>query len=257
MHRPWDHAAEMRDLFHDGRITDNSLEERIREALQSAHDLEQVALARKMLITEPFQGNSIGPFLVLSPEEQWYLNELVPHFRGTPQPVVAKDSLGAMLRAALGEAAQRVKETLDFETLKEGGETSAENDSSTVLLGRFGNDKVLLTGDAGVQALERAIAYALSLGINLDDLRLLQVPHHGGRHNVSPSVLNQIKAEVAIAPASKDDPNHPRRVVTNALRRRGATVFATKGINLTHNHGMPARGWGNASPIPFFDEVEA
>jgi beta-lactamase superfamily II metal-dependent hydrolase len=54
MHRPWNHAEKIRHLFHDGRITDNSLEQRYREALQSAHELEATALARKIPIIEPY-----------------------------------------------------------------------------------------------------------------------------------------------------------------------------------------------------------
>ena len=44
MHRPWAHASEILHLFKDGRITDESLEVRIRKSLQAAHDLEQAAI---------------------------------------------------------------------------------------------------------------------------------------------------------------------------------------------------------------------
>jgi|SRR6185437_15741322 len=76
MHRPWLYAGSIRDRFRSGRITDASLEERIREALNAAHDLEQASLVRHVLIQEPYQGSVIGPFVALSPERAWYLTEL-------------------------------------------------------------------------------------------------------------------------------------------------------------------------------------
>ena len=188
MHRPWNYAENIRHLFHDGRITDNSLEQRYREALQSAHELEAAALARQIPISEPYQGVQVGPFTVLSPDSNWYLNEPVPNFRGAP---ALKQELGidAMLKAILDAAKAGVKwvqETLDIETLSEGGETSAQNESSVVMCGNFDGQKVLITGDAGLEALARAHAYSTSIGLRLDDLWMLQVPHHGSRNNVAP-----------------------------------------------------------------------
>ena len=73
-----------------------------------------------------------------------------------------------MLKTILDAAKAGVKwvqETLDIETLSEGGETSrAQNESSVVMYGNFDGQKVLLTGDAGLVALARAHAYATSIG---------------------------------------------------------------------------------------------
>jgi beta-lactamase superfamily II metal-dependent hydrolase len=261
MHRPWDYAENIRHLFHDGRITDNSLEQRFREALQSAHELEVAALARKIPIIEPYQGSRIGPFIVLSPNHDWYLNDLVPNFRGAPA-LKQETALDAMVKTILDAAKAGVKwvqEALDIETLSEDGETSAQNDSSVVMYGDFDGQKVLLTGDAGIVALARAHAYATSIGLRLDDLWMLQVPHHGSRNNVTPTILNLIKGKCAIASAAAQDDLHPRRVVTNALRRRGAKVYATKGVSLRLHAGMGERpGWDTpAVEIPFYTEVEA
>jgi beta-lactamase superfamily II metal-dependent hydrolase len=260
MHRPWNYAESIRHLFHDGRITDNSLEQRFREALQSAHELEAVTMARQIPISEPYQGAWVGPFIVLSPNVDWYLRELVPNFRGAPA-LKQEAGLDAMLKAILDRAksgVQWVQETLDIETLSEDGETSAQNESSVVMCGNFDGQKVLITGDAGLIALARAYEYATRIGSRLDDLWILQVPHHGSRNNVAPSILNMIMGRYAITSAAANDEIHPRRVVTNALRRRGAKVYATKGVSLRLHVGMGAReGWGPATEIPFYTEVEA
>jgi len=38
MHKPWEHAVALKALFHDGRITSTSIEERVRDALQPSSD---------------------------------------------------------------------------------------------------------------------------------------------------------------------------------------------------------------------------
>lgn len=259
MHRPWNYAWGIRHLFRDGRITDNSLEQRFREALQSAHELEAIALARQIPVSEPYEGMQIGPFTVLSPNANWYVKELVPNFRGAP---ALKQGMGldAVLKTMLDSTKSGVnwvRETLDIETLSEDGETSAQNESSVVMCGHFDGHKLLITGDAGLMALARAYDYATRLGLRLDDLWMLQIPHHGSRNNVTPSILNVIKGQYAIASAAANDDLHPRRVVTNAFRRRGAKVYASKGVSLRLHAGMGDReGWGPVSEIPFYTEVE-
>ena len=153
------------------------------------------------------------------------------------------------------------------ETLSEDGETSCENESSVVLYGNLGGRGVLLTGDAGIQALGKATDYATDLGFDLITSKFMQVPHHGSRNNVSPSILNRFvgpkvgegaaTTKTAFVSASKDSEVHPRKVVTNAFLRRGANVHQTKGQSKRHSHNMPDReGWTASTPIPFHAQVE-
>lgn len=258
MHRPWAYSAGLLDHFRDPRFTASGLEARLREALDAAHELEEMAVARRIPISEPFQGAAIGPFIVLSPERNWYLSELVPNFERTPDARRPMPALvGAPLRAA-AEAAAWLAESLNFETLGEDGETSAQNESSVVLYGDFGGSGVLFTGDAGRLALTRAIAYAGTLGISLRGLNCVQIPHHGSRRNVSPSVLNNIIAQIALVSVAPKSTTHPRRQVTNAFKRRGARVFRTNGSFLNYTINWPRRtGVYDAPEIPFYDRVEA
>jgi glyoxylase-like metal-dependent hydrolase (beta-lactamase superfamily II) len=54
MHRPWAYAAGLLSKFRDPRFTATGLETRLREALDAAHELEKLALAKKIPIREPF-----------------------------------------------------------------------------------------------------------------------------------------------------------------------------------------------------------
>ncbi len=257
MHRPWNYAAGLLDHFRDPRFTAGGLEARIRDALDAAHELERIATAKKIPIYEPFQGSAIGPFVVLSPERDWYLKELVPNFSRTPDAKRPAIGLLGQFSQAVGDAAAWVAEAMNVETLDETGETSAQNESSVVMFGNFGGNGVLLTADSGRQGLTRAILYGRAVGISLKGLNCLQVPHHGSRRNVSPSVLNEITSQFALISVAPKSTTHPRRKVTNALKRRGARVYKTNGGLLNHAINWPRRaGLSDAPEIPFYDRVE-
>lgn len=65
MHLPWLHSQIIRDLFKDGRITDDSLGERIKNSLNTAHSLYKLAEEREIPVLEPFEGDRIGEFTVM------------------------------------------------------------------------------------------------------------------------------------------------------------------------------------------------
>ena len=155
----------------------------------------------------------------------------------------------------------------ESETLREGGITSAENESSVVLLGDLGSCGILLTGDAGLKALGAAADYARALGIELSKLWLFQVPHHGSRNNISPSMLNRIigppiasdatRRPHCIISAGAEDEEHPRQVVVNALWRRGLKPCVTRTGTVRFHSGLKARDdRTTVTPIPFSTTVE-
>src|SRR5262245_9392200 len=43
LHRPWEHSGEIRDLFEDGRLSDDGLSAKMRKALADAWELEKLA----------------------------------------------------------------------------------------------------------------------------------------------------------------------------------------------------------------------
>ncbi len=278
MHRPWEHSAEIRNMFRDGRITDQSLDERLRASLEDANELERIAKRKGIRIVEPFAGETTaGRFLrVLGPTRPYY-EELLPHFRDCPETKTAAFSvLNGIYRAGATvlEAARKVLESWGIETLTDPEEdaTSAENNSSVILLLNIdGQQRVLFTADAGVPALERAASYAESLGIPLNTVPRVQIPHHGSKRNVGPTILDRIigpklpqgdpkvDSKNAIASAAPEgEPKHPAKKVLNAFKRRGARCHSTKGSDLCWSTpGASAReGYGPAPSEPFYSEVD-
>ena len=265
MHKPWEHAAEIIDDILDGRVTVNSLTNRLQDSLKTAKRIEEIASEKEIPIYEPFQGNTIGHFTVLSPHPDWY-NELIKGFNNMP-PSDRKTFLGETIKKAV-DTLKTVFENWNIETLSEDGETSDKNESSVVLYGHLPNNLiVLLTGDAGLKSLNKAYDFAESNSINLKNCDFLQIPHHGGRRNVSPSLLDKIigpklpegsaQNKIAYVNTSKDCPEHPKKSVSNAFQRRGVKVIATNGSTKCKYWGYPLReGWYSVSPLPFYNQVE-
>jgi beta-lactamase superfamily II metal-dependent hydrolase len=269
MHKPWDHAVALRNMFHDGRITSTSLDERVRDALQHAHDLEELAGEMGIPIIEPFAGGqSPSPYIqFLSPTTEFY-QKLLLDFTATPKAITFDSIVEAMLKRA-AKAVKWAKESWDSESLVDPVEgTNPENNSSVVTLLSFGEERFLFTGDAGVPALELSCAVADYLRIPLQSFRLVQIPHHGSKRNVGPTILNRLiglpvaeglkKFFAYVSVPKKGEPKHPSRRVTNAFTRRGAKVIETKGTTkYLHSKGRTLReGWLRVEPMPFHTEVE-
>ena len=269
MHKPWEHAVQIQHLFHDGRITPNSIKERVRLALQGAHDLYDLANRKGIPVAEPFSdGLSPSPYLkILSPSVSFY-QQLLLDFTATPEATETKgffESVSTRVQSAI----QWFTERWDTEALVDPVEgTNAENNSSVVTLLHFDNERCLLTGDGGVPALEHACEMAERSGIPLRSFRLVQIPHHGSKRNVGPTILNRLVGPPVVTSGNgytavgsvprKGDPKHPSRRVTNAFTRRGAGVVLTQGRILCHRGAAtPNRlGWVESPIVPFTHEVE-
>jgi beta-lactamase superfamily II metal-dependent hydrolase len=280
LHRPWLYSHVIIDYFKDGRITNQSLKTRLQENMAAAYQLEQLAIRKRIEIKEPFRGEAIGAFHVLSPDKEWYVHDLIANFEKSPEQIKAEAeaSLTAVekylriITEGAKKGAQWVAEKWDLELLREDVETTGENESSAILYAYMQDHQhgILLTGDAGVKALGRAVDCLNVHNVSAPlSIKFVQVPHHGSRHNVSSSILDRILGpklpvkpeeyeKVALVSVGKDSTTHPRKMVVNAFFRRGAKVIATQGKTTRHHRGMPAReGWVTATPLEFSNQVEA
>ncbi len=178
MHQPWNHANEILDLFKNP-FTTTKLKEKLRKAITTAHELEEICNDKGKKIYEPFMGTTWNNMRILGPSRDYY-QALLAQFRDTP---VAASPIPSLLQKAIASAKEKIewvaeKFDMQYESLDDSGETSPENNSSAVSLLTVDGQKLLLTADAGIPALTAAADYAASLNVRLDDLRFMQVPHH-------------------------------------------------------------------------------
>ena len=262
MNRPWLYIDEIFDKVTDGRITKQSLETRLRESYPYIDNLEKIANEKGIKIYNAFEGVEIFDKLkILSPSKEFYLNLLVESNK-TPLSEQASVNIFKQIKESLLNAL----ESWTNELLHEDVTTSAENETSVVLLGNMDEESFLLTGDAGVRALGAAIDYATSIGIDLQNVKFQQIPHHGGRHNVSPSVLDRlvgpridesdVPSKTAFVSVAKGS-DHPKKMVVNAYIRRGAKVYEARTYTLWHHRNTPARDdFHSVDSLEFSEQVE-
>lgn len=265
MNLPWNYIDELYDKVNDGRITQTSLETRLKEKYSYISKLEEIAEENGVPIYSALEGKIIcNRLTILSPSKEFYLQLLV---ESDKTPLEEKSVFEQVVHFAK-EIINKIKETWSDEKLREDVSTEPDNETSTVILGKMDEETFLLTGDVGIRGLQAAIDYASSIGESImDNVSVYEIPHHGGRHNVSPSILNQLVGEIveenketgkkAFVCTGKNS-DHPLQMVVNAFMRRGVKVYTASGNTICHNKGtMPEReGWSTASSMPFDPEVE-
>jgi beta-lactamase superfamily II metal-dependent hydrolase len=240
MHPPWNHAANIDELFKDPKINEDKLKSRFKKSLDNAHQLEQLAKKKNIPVIEPFsdatQANST--LSVLGPSKKFY-EELLLSYRGAPEAVV-KQAFAPKVFAAAVEAVKWVAENWGIETLSEPdvNASSAENNSSVILLFKDSDEMFLFTSDAGVPALAGAVEVAKRIGVDLNTVNRLQVPHHGSKHNVGPAILNvivgpkkaaeQITKSAIVSAPKKGEPRHPSKKVVMPLSGEGRRSLRPK-----------------------------
>jgi beta-lactamase superfamily II metal-dependent hydrolase len=263
IHQPWEHNATawLKSLSADRT---KAVKDSFDAYIANAKKLYDLAVERGIGVVEPFAGTRhdlAGYSLrVVGPDEPFY-KTLIGDFGAKTASAAMPSILRKVLKAALARAA----ETLWIEVLTDAGTTTAANNSSVILLvtddqGR----RFLFTGDAGMPALDRAADHLEALGALVPDFQVVQVPHHGSRHNVGPSVLDRLlgrkgvegRGHAVCSAAAEGAPRHPAKMVTNAFRRRGYPVHVTRGGAKTYRDNSPIAGWAPSVAEPLYSEVE-
>lgn len=106
MHPPWEHNQGLADKFHDGRITDNSIGEKLKETLNKAHALYELAISKGIKVQEPFTDltDLAGNLKILGPSLDYY-ERLIPDFDGMPET----KSSSAIFEGAFSKTLKAIK----------------------------------------------------------------------------------------------------------------------------------------------------
>lgn len=270
LHQPWLHNQNLADEFADGRLTDSSLGERLKQNLERAWSLAKLANRKGILIKEPFTGltDKSGSVKVLGPSQSYY-ESLIPDFDGMPKRAEASTVAN---ESWFDKAVRNVKTFFanwGEDHISDDGQTSAKNNSSVITQFIVDGRRLVFTADAGIQALEHA-AEQIESCYSGAELKFIQIPHHGSKRNIGPTVLNRLIGSPVVHSSARDitaiastakagEPKHPRKAVLNAFTHRGARVLVTRGQGILHYHNSPGRsGWSslNAEPYHFSYEEE-
>lgn len=256
MNRPWLYAAELLPRFPTYTSVD-ALERKLRSAYAGPQALEEIALERRIQISDAFMGSQIGRFTVLTPSRDRYL-QLISESEKTPE-TVAQESF---LTTAMDKAARVATAVVNLIRAAWGEEvfpasgTSSENEMSVVQYAVVNGKRVLLTGDTGRNGLTEAADYLERCGVVLPGIWCFQVPHHGGRHNINSEILDRLAGPKlnglpettiwnAICSCAKADEHHPKMSVKRAFMHRGAHWSETNGRTVHLASGIKRPNWNS------------
>lgn len=273
MHQAWLHSVGAGRLFETATQVSSTIAEKIVRNLEAQQTLETVAAAYRVPIWEPFGPASLfdGQIVILGPSEPFYEQLLAEETQETKSRVLARDfarSLTESLTKTAEKVTRWIDESLDVETLTDGGVTSEMNETSVVFELRHDGRRVLFTADAGQRALTECANVIDDYDLAAQHYSLVQIPHHGSRRNVGPTVLDRLVGGIGVNPenswaacscsATKGDPTHPSKRVTNAFTRRGSKTWVTRAESFLFSHNAPPRpDWNRApTPEPFHLKVE-
>jgi len=238
--------------------------------IEAVDNLLSLAQKQGVTVTEPFTGVSRfnGDLQILGPTESEYEALVARHIEEVRTgEAAARSSTPSFVKALAADLLERVVSVFPFETLTDDGDSGPRNESSAITLINAGGRRLLLTGDAGIPALtSAATAYEGLFGtFQAAPLSFIQVPHHGSKRNVGPTILNRILGRAgapyvtglsAAISSAKADKKHPSPKVTNAFGRRGYDVTATEGRGICWHDGTATRpGWTAVPTLPPLDEA--
>ena len=100
------------------------------------------------------------------------------------------------------------------------------NNWSIVFLARFGNTKIMMTGDAEKEAEEIMLATYPASALKAD---ILKVGHHGSHSSTTVGFLKAVDPDYAVISCGLDnDYGHPHAETMSSLRNAGVSVRITK-----------------------------
>lgn len=264
MNRPWLFLDELYEKVKDNRISKESLEKRLKEQYSFISDLEKIANERNIPILNGFQDTKLEDSLcICSPSKNSYLDRLSESPK-TPEMESSTDNFTLNTKGAF----EKMQSCWGDDAIREDVQTEPENETSIVLrVTPDGNKPFVLTGDAGCVALKDAMDFADAKNLSLNRCSFVQIPHHGGRHNVSPSILNRLLGPIVPKDTTigktafvsvGDGSDHPRKCVVNAFIHRGCSVYVSRKNTLWHHIGkVPNRNWSSATKEEYAEDVES
>lgn len=258
LNAPW-HTMD-RTWFKDGRITDGSLERSLKEDFDKLANLIKTAEykgAKVHYATDCLGTCNFGnaKLQILGPDKEFY-NICIANSEKTKDKAEDVPELSETRTFSSDMEEKYVKGQIKW---ADEDSTTEINESSIVFMFEYDNVKILFTGDAGRCALPRAFEYAKKEDIDISDVTIIKIPHHGSRHNFHPDLFKNFTRErqtCYISCTKGEEGMHPSKRLVNQLLEMGFYVLMTAGSTLHRGHNAPDRGWKSVSSLKPYPTME-
>lgn len=217
----------------------------VKQVVENTEELARAFANRGIVPQEPFAGRVISNFPnleVLGPDEPFY-RETIEEFLEVPVlPTFSsytRTASAQLLGLPSPPPPSIYLSALARSSVLENPKTQPFNNTSAIIGGLFDGNRLLFTGDAGAEALDRVPPIWRNLA-------WMQVPHHGSDGNLSKANIGRFCPKIAFISA-KGDTNHPSRAIVNGLIGVGTRVASThKNKNMLFYIGpvTPPPGYG-------------
>lgn len=247
IHDPWNHTSHMFTRTKDNRRTVKSLGSAFDETLSRLSDILDKLNTLEIENIEPFGYAEIKGFNlhILGPDRKFYRDTLYKFdgMEGTSSQYNGSDIYEPDLSLYND----------DMPHFLENPKTSPKNETSviTLLQDHQGKPLVLFTGDAGVEAINKALDNADNAGIDYSGVYLFQIPHHGSIKNIDQAVIDRISPINAYVSAPSQKPEHPSPLLINYFLKNSIPTYHIKdksGIVFYHGTQHRRPSWGVAAP---------
>lgn len=247
IHDPWNHTSHMFTRTKDNRRTVKSLGNAFDETLSRLSNILDKLNARNIENIEPFGYLEIKGFNlhILGPDRKFYRDTLYK-FEGM-EGSSSQYSGSDIYEPDLSHYSENMSHFL------ENPKTSPKNETSviTLLQDHDGKPLVLFTGDAGVDAINKALDNADNARIKYKGVYLFQIPHHGSIKNINQEVIDRINPVNAYVSAPSQKIEHPSPLLINYFLNCSVPTYHIKDKNgIVFYHGTSNRrpNWGVAAP---------
>jgi beta-lactamase superfamily II metal-dependent hydrolase len=231
-------------------------------AADAVDELIEVAGEQGTVVREAFAGSSAfnDALVIIGPTIEYY-EQLVAEEQEVAKAAV--EGRGMSFGSSVSVLAQRFLAALPVEIrFGDAGGTSPRNNTSMITLLQLDGEQFLLTADAGVPALDRALDWVEEQGARVYQPKFVQLPHHGSRHNASSEFLDRLlgltgqqPVRTAFVSVTREAEKHPSPRIANGFMRRGYRVYPTHGQPICEpSPDAPDRGWTPLTPMAPLDE---
>lgn len=112
---------------------------------------------------------------------------------------------------------------------QKGWEMAEANAYSTVLYLAYGEFTALFTGDLEGEGEKKVLELIQTQGINIHDITLLKVAHHGSKNSTNEDFLRAVNPRIALISAGRDNRyGHPHEELLGRLEECGCRVYKTQ-----------------------------